>query len=1061
MKLICGKPKRTQCKTCPLYKADHVKSWYIPTFYFPNEDGSVDIFSVGEGPGSIEDEDGEGWVGPAGILLRTAIQRENDDSLVGCAFGNIGKCRAADRKGPNSWKDRPPTTEEMEACTPYLERDIKKLKPKVVLLLGNTAIHHFFPHEPGVTQCRGKTVEKDGIIFVLAYHPSFVLRQGGKDSDEYREFIADIRLALRESGRIKTPRSATERGLPDSGKSILVKTVEKVRWIVSKILSLKRGSVCAVDTETRNLNRIRDNAILSIQFCWDGNKAYVIPLRHPKTPFTADEINEIYRLLIMLFTSSKVRFDENGIVNSILRIGANHRASKREKKARKVTTVENFIWLFHNAKFDLHQIRRELGIEVTNNPIVDTMQVAFLLDENRLAQTRDDPKEFYYPDGTPGLSLDILVQTYLGEDYAYDKADKSARSTIQHWRLKRFVDYSGSDVWKLWRLFNELLDEADRQGYRKQLLKLLMYLYSGANSAIVEMEQNGQLADLEHLRKMQTLESPILSEMKRLGDDFRRQPAVKKLNKRLTRKQGNSSHFVFMGPPWLVQMSKKDQMRDLFFDILDYEPVSWTKPSDAHPDGTPQVNKEFYEAYAEHDDNGNPTNVVAIVSDWTALSTLHNNFAKKLYTYVHPDRGHPDMAHDARIRASQGLANTVTGRLNTIDPNQSQVPRVDGKPSRKAVKDIFIAAPGRVMVAFDLMGNEVRWGANCSGDKALGKLFRRGKQARNKYRNYADNLPRKYYDLYIEYLDLEKSAKFDDEGRPLNSEAKHIRELKKIGGKKLRRLLELRLSSELMGDIHKMTASDFYGVPVESVTKILRTDTKGIVFGHMYGRSPRSIAQQIKRDIDETIELLERFDSKFPQFSERLNSWPDEAEELGYVESPIGRRRRFHRKIWEAAGSKQWDWLVARARRQAKNSPIQGVASDSCLIAISIIHQYIREHKKNWLILNIVHDAIYVEVPFDQIAEAIEIFEWAITVATMDYMHEYFQVDFVAPLECDFRVGFAWGSLIGWDFSKPHLELIISKLRKQHQIRWGCSPEDGIKKYPNMQTNRVNLRKIV
>ena len=386
-----------------------------------------------------------------------------------------------------------------------------------------------------------------------------------------------------------------------------------------------------------------------------------------------------------------------------------------------------------------------------------------------------------------------------------------------------------------------------------------------------------------------------------------------------------------------------------------------------------------------------------------------------------------------------------------------QLPRAD-TDHRRATKNIFIAPEGRVILGSDLMANEVRWGAICSEDRVLGRLFQQGRSARRRYRKYAESLDPVTHMLFIEYLRLEKTAKFEitkkGKKQPRNPEAERLRLIASVGGKKFEKLLALRLAASLKGDIHKMTASEFFGVAVEEVTKQLRSSTKAIVFGYMYGRSIKSIAAQISRPVEDTEELCNGFDDRYPDFAHRLKTWPVEAEENYFVESPLGRRRRFHPNIWEEAPK----WMRAKARRQAKNSPIQGVASDACLIAASLLYKYIRDNglQGSWLIVNIVHDAIYLEVPYADVARAAEVMENCLTSAMMSYIEEHFGVDFVAPMECDFGMGVAWGDMRSWDFSAPHFDLVMAQVAEDHKKKWGHYPK-GSKPYLRMVSQAKQL----
>ena len=125
----------------------------------------ANIIFIGEAPGADEDEKGRPFIGRAGKLLGNAL--EDAEILRKDVFiTNIVKCRP-----PNN---RPPFPGEVAACRPYLERQIKTIKPKLICLLGNTAAKTIL-NSKSIGKLRGKLVEKDGNIYYCTYHPAAAL----------------------------------------------------------------------------------------------------------------------------------------------------------------------------------------------------------------------------------------------------------------------------------------------------------------------------------------------------------------------------------------------------------------------------------------------------------------------------------------------------------------------------------------------------------------------------------------------------------------------------------------------------------------------------------------------------------------------------------------------------------------------------------------------------------------------------------------------------------------------------------------------------------------------
>lgn len=128
---------------------------------------SPEVMFIGEGPGFHEDQQGRPFVGPAGQLLDQLlafIGLKREDVFI----TNMLKCRP-----PNN---RDPLPGEVEACRPYLEKQIELLNPKVIATLGRHALTYFFPQET-ISKAHGKARRWNGLIVYPLYHPAAALRQ--------------------------------------------------------------------------------------------------------------------------------------------------------------------------------------------------------------------------------------------------------------------------------------------------------------------------------------------------------------------------------------------------------------------------------------------------------------------------------------------------------------------------------------------------------------------------------------------------------------------------------------------------------------------------------------------------------------------------------------------------------------------------------------------------------------------------------------------------------------------------------------------------------------------
>lgn len=123
---------------------------------------------IGEGPGSEEDARGEPFVGAAGQLLDAMLAALDLTRQKAVYIANAVKCRPPD--------NRTPEPAEIDACRPWLERQVALLQPKVIVLLGKTAAQSLLGRQDKLAAMRGQVFEYSGIPVVVTYHPAYLLR---------------------------------------------------------------------------------------------------------------------------------------------------------------------------------------------------------------------------------------------------------------------------------------------------------------------------------------------------------------------------------------------------------------------------------------------------------------------------------------------------------------------------------------------------------------------------------------------------------------------------------------------------------------------------------------------------------------------------------------------------------------------------------------------------------------------------------------------------------------------------------------------------------------------
>jgi uracil-DNA glycosylase family 4 len=152
-----------ECRLCPLHG--------LRTHAVPGEgDWAAELMFIGEGPGRDEDLQGRPFVGRAGQLLRKIIaaMKFADEEVY---ITNVVKCRPPENRVPHR--------DEVEACWPYLERQIELIAPRVIVTLGKTPTEYFVPGRAGMGELRGKFGDYEGIPVMPTFHPSYLIRNEG------------------------------------------------------------------------------------------------------------------------------------------------------------------------------------------------------------------------------------------------------------------------------------------------------------------------------------------------------------------------------------------------------------------------------------------------------------------------------------------------------------------------------------------------------------------------------------------------------------------------------------------------------------------------------------------------------------------------------------------------------------------------------------------------------------------------------------------------------------------------------------------------------------------
>ncbi len=139
---------------------------------FSDGNPNAKVMVIGEGPGANEDKEGFPFVGRAGQLLDKML------NAINLSRKNVYITNVVNYRPP---ENRKPTEKEVERYLPYLKKHIEIIKPKIILLLGSTAMNAILKKADVISKMRGKWIEieinKLKIFSIVSFHPAYLLRQ--------------------------------------------------------------------------------------------------------------------------------------------------------------------------------------------------------------------------------------------------------------------------------------------------------------------------------------------------------------------------------------------------------------------------------------------------------------------------------------------------------------------------------------------------------------------------------------------------------------------------------------------------------------------------------------------------------------------------------------------------------------------------------------------------------------------------------------------------------------------------------------------------------------------
>jgi uracil-DNA glycosylase family protein len=180
------------CRACELWRN-------ATQTVFGDGPAGARVLILGEQPGNSEDLEGAPFVGPAGRLLDRALVEAGIDREAVYVTNVVKHFKW--RRAPSGKRriHQKPDRAEVEACRPWLEAEVARIRPELIVCLGATAAQALLGREFRVTRDHGKVLESDLGQTVATIHPSAILRAPDDVRDEtYAGFVEDLRVAARQ-----------------------------------------------------------------------------------------------------------------------------------------------------------------------------------------------------------------------------------------------------------------------------------------------------------------------------------------------------------------------------------------------------------------------------------------------------------------------------------------------------------------------------------------------------------------------------------------------------------------------------------------------------------------------------------------------------------------------------------------------------------------------------------------------------------------------------------------------------------------------------------------------
>jgi uracil-DNA glycosylase family 4 len=911
---------------------------------------------VGEAPGKTEDEYGEPFIGDAGRKLDELMSQVGIDPSW-CRWTNVVRCIP---RAPRGRGVRPPTFDEIDACSDYLEQEILATKPVYIVPLGLTAIKHFLPTVNTVKGARNKRYVVEfpsvrwryrkferwakfkGIEHAKAhsdaqmkkeldravrdhnfpeipvqtfsvwptYHPAAILR-GNYDIEQMMvEDLSYLRMQITGEGMMPV----------DNYK--LLTSLEEIKAHYDMVRDLYRagkipGVIYDVETTTLEVFLCPWYELLLFSVCYGKGHVFTVPFNHPESPFWYDKLS-----LAAIVGMTNEFLEEVPVAGHNIKYDVH--ASRKEKIRLRKILGDTYL-----ASWTLFNDGSEHGLEVLSTRYTDAVNHKDEMNEAFADVPMYVPLEDRYLPRVTTIPEVELVQSLVDEELTIPKSTlKSAQAKLglrnatideqgRIYRQKNYGDvpldvlhrYCGSDTDSNWRLhvvFEQMLHDAalHEPHYRLTVPSIL---------PVCDMEWDGI-----KINKAKFAEAEADYE-KRLQDYytfFEENGYLEEARAVITAKVEAAGKGSV---PKEMKLTSTRVKAAILFDVLRFNEVKVSEKT-----GAPSTDKEVLSTLlndclelvgTSKDRNGEYTHRADVLQKMIGFNKDHKIFSsyiRPIPTFADPE----DLGH-----CSFGIRTTDTGRYNAREPSWHII------PTRSMVKSaVEPHHPDGLIEVVDYSQMELRVLAVVTGDEIMLKAFADGK------------------------------------------------------------------------DIHSEMGALVLGKDPGKITKQERRRIKTINFGIAYGRGPASIAAQENMSVDEAREIVEHFFRTFP----KIKRWIDSQHSLVHREMEVWTATGFRRSFPD--GRFEPDQL----ERRAVNTPIQGPASDTTADAMIRMHRRLQLFKalqsKMW---GFTHDSLSFSIWPGELYE-VSLLAQKVMADIPNQTNNWIKT----PLVEDYEVGVTWGEMM-------------------------------------------------